>query len=320
MISFSHVLSLICYCDLSDFSRAWSESFRFIKFGEGIKEIKERNQKYYWSSKYLIEMVECFGISDNWLYNPNGNESGPYYCGLNRVLTFPSYITRFCGPCSTSTQLSVATRFAKGDGLILTVNNYDVNLHFFNCSWISRYREEEERLFISGTNTIKIENITIIENGKKYTKLVKVLRGLDDIITGIDYLYYRSLCSSEIAYLKELLSFLSFGDNSDYVSDKYIQSLLITYQHHKTQIVINLDFLYGKVSPDLLDIILYGLERAYREPSGKTNIVKISPLLSIFKSLKKLIIYTTSQLVGINIDLMIIIFIELYNYISLLFT
>ena len=257
MISFFHVLSIISYCDLDDFSRAWSESFRFIKFGEGIGN-RERNQKYYWSSKHLIEMIECFGISGNNYDNPNGFESGPYYCGLNRVLTFPSYITRFCGPCSTSTQLSVATRFAKGNGLILTVNNYDPDLHFFNCSWISSFREEEERLFISGTNTIKIENITIIENGKKYTKFVKVLGGFDLIISGIlsiNTIRIRDSIFEGIIVI--FIIWLCF----EKVSDKYIQSLLITYQHHKTQIVLNFTELYkGRVSPDLLDIILYGLK------------------------------------------------------------
>ena len=31
VVSLSQVLSLICYCDLTFFSRAWSSTFRFIR-------------------------------------------------------------------------------------------------------------------------------------------------------------------------------------------------------------------------------------------------------------------------------------------------
>ena len=132
-VSKSHVLSLICYCDLTNFSREWSSTFRFIRFGESIKQLKDRNSRFYFCSKYMIEIVNVFGMSGPSLlnHNLNGHETGPFYCGLNVPLLFPSYVTRFCGPCSTSKQLTVATRFADTKGVIISVTNkYNEYLHF----------------------------------------------------------------------------------------------------------------------------------------------------------------------------------------------
>lgn len=148
-VSFDHLLSLICYTDHTEFSRSWSESFRFIRAGETLNEIKERNSRYYHCSKAMIEMVTCFGISGvipsnlTNFQNKNGEENGPYFCGINQLLTFPSFITRFCGPCSTSASKEVAIRFASEQGLVIRVNNYISNLHFFDCSWISRYKVKQ---------------------------------------------------------------------------------------------------------------------------------------------------------------------------------
>ena len=99
-------------------------------------------------SKYLIEAVNCFGI--NGLY---GDEYGPFYSGINCVICIPSFRIRLYGPTSTTTQQPVANNFAKEDGIILSLNNTErpaINCRFFNVSWLSRYPEEAERLFVHG--------------------------------------------------------------------------------------------------------------------------------------------------------------------------
>ena len=136
----------------------------------------------------VVTVFGINGINEDYLPNPNGEESGAYFCGLTYPLSFPSYNIRLTAPCSTTNQLSVATRLCDQKGVILKLINYDSNLHFFNCSWISSFKEEEERLFISGDTPIKIINIINVINGKKYSKLVKVLSVADDILNGIFYI------------------------------------------------------------------------------------------------------------------------------------
>ena len=46
-----------------------------------------------------------------------------------------------------TTNRGVAESFSKGTGLILTLTMYDLDLRFFDCSFLSCYASEDERLF-----------------------------------------------------------------------------------------------------------------------------------------------------------------------------
>ena len=62
------------------------------------------------------------------------------------------YISKFsmfvyC-PLSTSTHIEVAMKFSGQQGMILEMDNskgWGQHLNGMDCSWISRYKEEEER-------------------------------------------------------------------------------------------------------------------------------------------------------------------------------
>eukprot|EP01083_Nonionella_stella_P088311 246018_1 len=103
---------------------------------------------YYWMSRKLRECVEIFGQCrvgiDNTL-------SGPFFCGMNGVMSMPSFCMRLCSPTSTSKQIEVAMKFSGKNGIVLQMDNpRNVQyryLHGFNASWISRYKAEDERLF-----------------------------------------------------------------------------------------------------------------------------------------------------------------------------
>ena len=304
-VTFNQLLSLICYCDLTEFSREWSATFRPVKFNESLDDIKKRNQNFYHFSKHFIEFVNVFGMSGDY-DNPNGNENGPYYCGLNYPLTFPSYNIRLTAPCSTSKQLSVATRFSDQRGVILKFMNNDPDLHFFNCSWISAFKEEEERLFIAGNHPIKIINVTSVQNGKKYGRLVSVLSATDDILNGvfIEPGSHSTLNKQDIKYLAKLLDFLNDSNDLNKV-DPYLKRLLLAYQLNKHQIVINFHYLYGyksRIKNDLLSLFLYDGVKQYGyyqnsdvSKSVESNLVNLKYIYSCFKYLKKIIIYTTDS-------------------------
>lgn len=282
--------------------------------------IKSRNQRFWFLSKSLIEIVNVFGMYGDKYGNPNGYEKGPYFCGLSRELSFPSYNIRLTGPCSTSKQLSVATRFADADGIILKVMNHDDTLHFFDCSWISCYKEEEERIFIAGNVPIKIVSIIIVDGGKQYLRWVRILSAFDDILTGAhnrDFYDHSLMSKSDIADLIKLLGFLrNEGDNSYINMDPYLKKLLLSYQLNKQQIVINLWYLWEYVSNsylsqyestaknDLLSLCLYDEVKDYEygfnmnaivSDTDSSNIVKIGYLLSVFKFVKEIVIYTTDK-------------------------
>lgn len=312
IVTFAQLLSLICYCDLTEFQRKWSSTFRPIQFGELLNEIKKRNQQFWFLSKSLIEMVNVYGIYGDKYGNPNGHEKGPYFCGLSRTLLFPSYNIRLTGPCSTSRQLSVATRFAEKNGIILKFMNHDDNLHFMDCSWISRYKEEEERLFIAGNIPIKIVTLIVVESGRKYSRFVRILSAFDDILTGAHNgdIQHSLLDQDDIqCFLKQMLYFLATetNDNISNSMDPYLVKLLLSYQLNKHQLVFNLYYLSrfeSDTKNDLLSLCLYDGVKSYEygyninesvSNLDALNIVKIKYILSIFPFVRKIVIYTTGE-------------------------
>ena len=144
---FSHLLSLVIYCDNSELCTDFSGSFRAIHRFETLGSIKQRNSEYYWFSKFLRETVECYGQCS---WEEENKLLGPYYCGMSIVLNMPAFNIRLCAPTSTSVHIEVAMKFSTDQGMIIQFNNPEYTAQYrylrgFNVSWISKYSEEAER-------------------------------------------------------------------------------------------------------------------------------------------------------------------------------
>eukprot|EP01084_Bolivina_argentea_P266659 452359_1 len=143
---------------------------------------------FYYLSKTLRETVECFGNGGDDLYT-HEVEHGPFYCGMNRIMTLPTFSIRLCGPVSTSMQKTIGVRFADDNGMVIRLNNNgDRNsslcLKFFDCSFISLYKEEDERLFFGGAHRVRIENIRKIKQPKNFSAFFKPLYYVNCMING----------------------------------------------------------------------------------------------------------------------------------------
>eukprot|EP01084_Bolivina_argentea_P256131 431122_1 len=169
-----HVLSVILYCDQTDLCYKFSETFRKNHLFEPLKSVKLRNCEYAHFSRLLRETVEYYGHrgeGDKMKVEMNGKKknawcnqtSGPFYCGMSKVMAMPSFNVRLCGPTSTSRHIEVATRFADDNGMVMQFNNnWHCNadqLRIFGCNWISKYKEEDEYLLIGGQYQIRVESI-----------------------------------------------------------------------------------------------------------------------------------------------------------------
>eukprot|EP01084_Bolivina_argentea_P270362 459685_1 len=277
-VKIEHVTAIICYCDLSEFSTEWSATFRFKYYGENLQSIKNRNSHYYHLSKALREMVQCFGKSGS-QHNSNGKENGPFYTGINRTMTLPAFSIRFCGPTSTTRHKEIAIRFADRDGMIIELYNHITELHFFDCSFISAFREEDERLMMGGAHRIQIQSITIISTCSNYENYVHLLSLFDRMITGTHYLDLRhqndvlglimagknyrhsSIIPNNILFLKNMIQ-VSINESAvinEY--DPYVHDLWKSFSFHKNQLTINLYYLDEAAkrgfSFELLDLILH---------------------------------------------------------------
>ena len=143
-LGLDNLISVILYCDYTALCSDFSSTFRKTSPWETISSIKHRNTKYWWLSKTLRETVELFT-------DPEQNSNNPtqtYYTGMSYVMYLPSFSIRLCSPTSTSVQIAVACKFSGDKGLILQLNVGRVmatGARAFDCSWLSRFREEDER-------------------------------------------------------------------------------------------------------------------------------------------------------------------------------
>merc|ERR550525_2100086 len=78
--------------------------------------------------------------------------------------------------------------FAKDRGIILELNN---NGHYiakalplFDCSWISNFAHEDERVFCGGWMTIRLEGIRVVKTEQNYRMVIHALFVLDCILSG----------------------------------------------------------------------------------------------------------------------------------------
>ena len=144
-----NLMAVCLYTDFTDLCSNFSSTFRKIHPYESLSSIKRRNSKYWWMSKILRETVELYGKDTN---RHNGLK-GPFFTGMSFVMTMPEFMIRLCSPTSTTVHIEVATKFSGQTGIIIKlkagrIGGVDVGIdrvRAMDVSWISRYREEDER-------------------------------------------------------------------------------------------------------------------------------------------------------------------------------
>ncbi len=150
---------------------------------------------------------------------------------------------RCSSPTSTSKHLEVATRFSDEEGIIIQFNNnghrYSHDLPIFNCSWLSTYPEESERLIFGGDDLIRIEGIRLIESCKNYQTVFHSLFIFDSMLNGVDIAGYVNITKLDKKILRTLMSSVSHSKMDEYIINSWNKFII-----EKQTIIINLDYLY----------------------------------------------------------------------------
>eukprot|EP01084_Bolivina_argentea_P160440 279389_1 len=174
-----NILSIILYTDYDTLSYNFSSTFRQIST---LKcSVRERNREYWHWSKLLIETVNCYG-SD---INVSSKSGQVFYHGVSQMY-FPHFIACFYSPTSTTTKIQIAAIFSKNDGLILQLKEYGhlTHLSYFNCSFISCFSNENERLFVGGSGYLQFHSIHDMATGESYQQFVKAITSLETCMSG----------------------------------------------------------------------------------------------------------------------------------------
>eukprot|EP01084_Bolivina_argentea_P269434 457924_1 len=159
----SNIMSLLFYTDYSKLSYHFSKTFRKIHVSETIYSLKKRNSYYFHWSKILRETVELYGT-------PIGESNiDVFYHGVS-FLHFDKFVTSFYSPTSTTKQLAVATIFSDSKGIVLELvqcmGTFNKLLTYFDCSIISAFGNEDEKLFFGGGPVIQFKSIRLMETNQ----------------------------------------------------------------------------------------------------------------------------------------------------------
>ena len=254
-ISLDALICIIMYCDYTELSQNFTSSFRKTNEFELIHHIKKRNSKYFHWSKILKTTITRYGqcYSKNTISNcALGRLCGPFYCGINIILNISQFYMYTYGPLSTSVHLEVAMKFSGAEGMILEMDNETGNcvwLHGMNCSWISRYKEEDERLFFGCHHSLRpiainISSIRIIETATNYRDTIQAITLFDNIISNnIEKKVSQKLISNSVVIMSDLIE---VGNSDEF--DPFIYNSWRIFLQKKNCIEIDMDLLLMYIS------------------------------------------------------------------------
>eukprot|EP01084_Bolivina_argentea_P312317 540706_1 len=107
---------------------------------------------------------------------------------MSFIMNFSEFAIYLSGPCSTTKQEEIACNFADETGIIIQLQNdmYGTkrDARFFDCSFMSNYVEEDERLWISTDRKLRIQTIKMVKSGNNYKQFFHAFYLFDALLSG----------------------------------------------------------------------------------------------------------------------------------------
>eukprot|EP01084_Bolivina_argentea_P260798 440548_1 len=238
-IKLYHLMSIISYSDFTEASYEFSRSFRRVTLSESDKSLKKRNSEYHHWSKHLRETVELYGtkLKDSGLTT--------FFHGISMIY-FNQFDAKFCTPTSTTTQLEVAINFTNDcTGLILSLEQnpyYGGYLKYFDCSIISCYGNEDERLFVGGYKPLQFHSIRLLRKNLNMINFIAPMSLFNQVVKGqakID----RNIKKREYEIIDELIK-NQLNDQYDNRYPTYINQCFKKFLTGKRKIQIDIEALH----------------------------------------------------------------------------
>ena len=305
IINFGHLLSLVMYTDFTKLSKEFSASFRKLSPFETLKSIKKRNASFFWMSKFLRELVECFGWCSNGDYDEKIDKygtnqlKGPFFCGMDCKLNIPSFAMRLNSPNSTSKHIEVAFKFSGPKGVVISFDNPSKNSQYqylrgWDCSWISNFKEEDEVLFFGGFFPIKVVNLRLIKTKENFQQFVGAFWYFDSLLTGSDL--YGLQRNKKHLYIIENLINHSLKKQTKASFPPFIMDCFQAFIQNKKQIILNLFQFDQYVDSEICEFLFHSLnvdKEIKRKDDDYRNLIR-NEIFFLFPKAKILLIKSAS--------------------------
>eukprot|EP01084_Bolivina_argentea_P253653 426185_1 len=264
-LNIENVLSIILYTDFDTLSYNFSRTFRKINKHESDNEMTQRHREYSNWSKTLMETVNCYGTM------MKRSNVSVYYHGVSLVY-FETFISKFNSPTSTTTKLTVAAIFAQNDGIVIEITDGTYGSEYirhFNCSFISCFGNEDERLFIQppsrNDGSLYIASIRNISTNESYGDFVTAISKFGKLIKGDENI---KMLPVSLQIIESLIS--NTNNYPNYVSKSFKKWCAV-----KKQILIVMENSPWK----LLQYFLF---------NGVNNLLRFDKINDVFKNIEQI--------------------------------
>ena len=292
----THLAALILYTDFSALSTAFSATFRPARRSESLADIKRRHSRFCGMAKLLCELVQYFGRRG--CRNVNGKERGPFFCGMSCKLHMGEFAVRLNGPTSTSKAREVAERFASESGTVMQLNNrgsVSGKESFFDCSWLSAFAEEEERLMMGGRYKLELEDIRVVAHDDVYRRQVRSLFLFHSMVAG-DWPYDTAANEAPAAKPSDVRTVARcmahfVGAGAKGTLHGYVKDTFHLFAVRRTQVIINLCEMGELIAPDFRALLVHSVEERARPSADCANLLK-PVVFALFPSAQEVVVHS----------------------------
>ena len=170
----------------------------------------------------------------------------------------PTSNIKLRGPTSTTATMSIAHNFATSDGIILQLIGPDEKR--LDVSWLSRYREEEERVFVHGCYPLQLKSVRLTSNCQNYGQFCKVLCQLDEACTADDMFDTSQMDGSQNM-------FKALQEQDDSVP-KYIADSFKLWRSSKSNLIIDCTRIRMRYPQYLQQLMMTTIKKTIIESKG----------------------------------------------------
>lgn len=178
-IEVRHILVVLLYCNFSKFCSLFSSTYRRIPNTESDEDLLTRHSNFRDFGRLLRESVEVYGTSFE-----ESEDVDILYHGISIEMMFEATYAKFCAPTSCTRSFMVAVNFAKSGIIIELKNDLNANTFYFDCSIVSDFSNEDERLILGGHTFIPFISIHNIASNLDFQLFIRTITCLQFMLNG----------------------------------------------------------------------------------------------------------------------------------------
>ena len=132
-----------------------------------------------------------------------------------------------------------------------------VFIYFVQVSWLSRYPDEDERVFAGAYVTIEVVSVRIIETSQNFETVFRALFIFDSIVTDGHFGGFTEIDELKKLELQLIRGLFDLESLNASKIDDYIKNVIRSYIWRKKEIIINMESL-KEFAEDLCGFVFVG--------------------------------------------------------------